>query len=261
MSKKIVYIIPLHKKDERVFDAIASIPEGTESIIVCDAETHKWFNKVGPKDIKENSHVAILPHDGKATYPSLVNAGILWLSEKDDVDYISILEFDDTLLPNAHKIINEYAEDWDDVEILTPLACVVKRNHEDKDAKPVLIGIANEASMAPQVAEEFGYFDFNMMLRTNFIFVNGCYIKPSVFEDYGKFKENFELFYDYEWALRVVYNGGIIRSIPKATHFHTLTEDGAFETQTALPSTIRDNWLGTARREYFFEDDREIKFD
>ena len=75
------------------------------------------------------------------------------------------------------------------------------------------------------------------------------------------FKENFEMFYDYEWALRVVYNGGIIRSIPKATHFHAMVDDGAFETQKALPSETVENWLGAAKREYFFEVDREINFD
>jgi hypothetical protein len=81
-----------------------------------------------------------------------------------------------------------------------------------------------------------------------------------VFESYGKFKENFELFYDYEWALRVVYNAAIVKSIPKATHFHTLTDGSAFETHKALPRETLENWMGATKREYFFEDDRPIKF-
>ena len=265
MSKKIVYIVPLHKKDDRVFRALSSIPAGAEIVVSCNEETWKWFD-ANNKEQVENHCIT----NEVTTYPTLVNSAIKYIIGYEDgdnsvdgaildVDYISILEFDDTVLEHAHDIIEEYATDWDDPEVLAPLSCVVKE--QEGDEKPVLVGIANEAAMAPQMAEEYGLFDFNMMLRTNFLFVNGCYIKPSVFEDYGMFKENFDIFYDYEWALRVVYNGGIIRSIPKATHFHAITDDGAFETHKALPNEVRENWLGAARREYFFEDDREISFD
>jgi hypothetical protein len=193
-----------------------------------------------------------------SSYPMLVNIGLKILRDDiGNIDYINILEFDDIVTPNAHLIVDEYGTDWESIDILAPLACIVK--YSDEDDKPILIGITNEASMAPQMAEEFGIFDFNMMLRTNFIFVNGCYIKPKVFEDYGVFKENFEMFYDYEWALRMVYNGVNIKTVPKATHFHTLTDDGAFETHKKVPNDIRDKWLGVTRREYFFDSDRPIK--
>lgn len=261
MSKKIVYIIPLHKKDDRVFDALDSIPAEAEVVIAIPEELQKWMSKELTKSGLRSDGVFTAVSNRGSSYPILVNMGldVVLGGDIQDVDFVSILEFDDKLMPNAHKIVNEYAEDWEDAEVLAPLACVVKEI--ETDDKPLLVGIANEAPMAPQIAEEFGYFDFNMMLRTNFIFVNGCYIKPSVFEDYGRFKENFEIFYDYEWALRAVYNGCVIRTIPKATHFHTMSDDGAFETQKALPKEDRENWLGAARREYFFEDDREINFD
>jgi len=252
MDKKIAYIIPLHKKDDRVFRAIKSVSDGTQVIVVAPEKISDWTRS-------KKTTATVISAGKHSSYPTLVNIGLS--SINDDIDYVNILEFDDVLMPNAHRIINEYANDWDDVEILAPLACVVTYSDQSEDDKPILVGIANEAPMAPQVAEEFGYLDFNMMLRTNFLFANGCYIKPSVFKDYGKFKENFEIFYDYEWALRVVYNGGIIRSIPKATHFHQLTQDGAFETQKSLPKEVRENWLGAARREYFFENDRPINFD
>jgi len=255
MSKKVTYIIPLHKKDDRVFKAISSVPVGMPVIVSIPDGLKTWLNKGIDKLGERKDQVTFVRSKGGFNYPHLVN---LALAEVGECDFISVLEFDDTLMPNAHRILDTYSEAWPEAEILAPLSCVVKIA-EDQD-KPVLIGIANEATLAPGMAEQYGYLDFNMMLRTNFIFVNGCYIKPSVFEDYGRFKENFDMFYDYEWALRVVYNGGIIRSIPKATHFHALTDDGAFETQKAAPQAIRENWLGAARREYFFEEDREISF-
>lgn len=260
---KIVYIIPLHKKDDRVFDAIESVPkcDHTQIIVATMKNLKTWLNKGIDKMGRTN--VSYILSEDDSGYPTLVNLGIDVVNEiHKDADLISILEFDDKLMPNAHKIVNEYFNAWDNivpsVEIFAPLACVIK---ETDDEKPILIGVANEASIAPQVAEEYGLFDFNMMLRTNFIFVNGCYIRPSVFENYGKFKTNFKVFYDYEWALRIVYNGAIVRTIPKATHMHTLSDDGAFETQKSLPQKERDQWLVATRREYFFEDDRDIKFD
>lgn len=250
-NKKIAYIIPLHKKSDLVFRAIASVPDDAKIIVCINESIEKWFTK---QERKAGLDVVV---SDKSSYQGLVNAGIKYLKQID-VDLINILEYDDTLLPNAHDIINEYANDWDKVEIFAPLTCIVKWS--DEDEKPTLVGVTNESAMAPQMAEEYGYFDFNMMLRTNFLFVNGCYIKPEVFENYGMFKENFELFYDYEWTLRMVYNGVIIRTIPKATHFHTLSDDGAFETHKALPEEVRNNWLGATRREYFFEEDRAISF-
>jgi GT2 family glycosyltransferase len=252
---KVAYIIPLHKKDEKVFRAIASIPDGAIIVVSIPEKLEDWFGK----NVPEVSNVKTVVTKGKGhSYPKLVNAGLNY-ANMGEYDLISILEYDDTVLPNAHKIVDDYYGDWEETEIFAPLVCIVKET-EDED-KPVLVGIGNEASMAPGVAEEFGTFDFNMMLRTNFVFLNNCYIKPSVFEDYGVLKENFELFYDYEWILRVVYNGGIIRSIPKATHFHGLNDEGAFEAQKAMPKEVRENWLGAARREYFFEDDRDISFE
>lgn len=251
MNKNIAYVIPLHKKSDLVFRAISSVPDDSRIILCINESIEKWYSNNKP-----NRSIDVVVSN-KSSYQGLVNAGITYLKQFD-VDLISILEFDDTIIPTAHHVINEYANDWDKVEIFAPLTCIVKWSEEDD--KPVLVGITNESAMAPQMAEEYGYFDFNMMLRTNFLFVNGCYIKPEVFENYGMFKENFEIFYDYEWALRMVYNGVIIRSIPKATHFHTLSDDGAFEAHKALPNEVRDNWLGATRREYFFEDDRVISF-
>jgi len=258
MGNKFAYIIPLHKEDKKVFRAIESIPDGATIIVATTTEVEGFVCDGFTDTIKAQVVVA---KDGCSSYPALVNAGINYLKKlSSEINFINILEFDDTVINKAHKIVDEYSNDWKDVEVFAPLACVIREN-EDKNEKPALIGIANEAAMAAQIAEEHGIFDFNMILRTNFVFVNGCYIKPSVFDDYGLFKENFELFYDYEWVLRVIYNGGIIRSIPKATHFHALTDDSASEAQKALPRETHENWLGAARREYFFEIDREISFE
>jgi len=253
MSKvNTVFIIPLHKDDEMVFDALGSIPnnEKYQAIVCCPQVVADWFNKKA----KGVDRCEVLVVDGNSTYPNLVNAGIEE-SKKHDPEFISILEYDDTLTPNCDKILSRYLDD-DEVGIFAPLSCVVK-DGEDGD-KPTLIGIANEATFAPNIAEQEGYFDFNMMLKTNFLFVNGTFIRPSVIEEYGPFKTNFEMFYDYEWALRMVYCGAIIKSIPKVTHLHRMNLSGAFEEAKKAPKEVREKWLGASRREYFFIEDREL---
>lgn len=260
---RVVYIIPLHKQDDRVFRAIRSIPESDEFVepqvvVSCDEETYKWLEENNKNHFEFH---CITEED--TSYPSLVNKGIEYVNDEiEDVDYISILEFDDTILKTAHKVVSDYSSVYTDAEILSPLACVVTEPDEtieDGEQKQTLIGMANEGSYAPQVAEKFGYIDFNMMLRNNFMFVNGLYIKPMVFDSVGTFKKNFKLFYDYEWALRTIYNGVVVRGVPKATHFHTASLDGAFEQQKAIPQKIREQWMSLAKKEYFFDGDRDIE--
>jgi len=253
MSKKITYIIPLHIKDDRVFRAISSVSNDAEIFVSAPKDVREWLSS--KSEGADDKFKLGGPESEKSSYQALVNYA---LDFARDADFISILEFDDEVTPNASNIITEHAEAYPESQILAPLVCVVKDINQDK---PMLVGMANEAVFANGVAEERGFVDYNMMLKTNFLFVNGVYIKPEVFEEFGVFKENFEMFFDYEWALRVVYNGTIIRGIAKAGRFHYLYEDGMFEQHKNLDRKLREDYLGAARREYFFDEDRELTFE
>jgi len=256
MNKEFVYIIPLHKKDKRVFRAIASIPNESTIIIVTSSAIKKWLK--GHDDIDV---VTDILENKNTSYPALVNVGIAG-SKLYNPKFISILEFDDTVTPNAHRIVEEYAEAYPEDGIFAPLSCIVKENEKEgeEEVPPTLVAISNEACFAPGVSEEMGIVDYNMMLRTNFVFINGCYIKPEVFEEFGEFKEAFDIFYDYEWILRMSYNGVIIRGIPKVSRFHYLYDDSIFEKMKIIDQDTRSKWLNLTRREYFFgpNEGREI---
>jgi len=250
MSKKVLVIIPLHKKDSKVFRAIASVPKEWELIV--SVPNKEVFDFVCKDELKtdEPRFRTLVHSQGSSLYQDLVNEIISTVDEP--FDYITILEYDDTFSQNVLKVVEDYADD--ETEILCPLACVVK----ESDDKPILLGMVNEAAFAAGMAEKYGYFDFNMLLRSNFIFVNGSFIKPHVFKEYGAFKKNFKMFHDYEWALRMVYNGVIIKAAPKASHIHYLYDDSMFDEQKNADPKIRQKWLEASRREYFFEDDREL---
>lgn len=248
MSKKITYIIPIHTRDDRLFRAVESVP--LESNLIIAAPEGLWESGWIQKYIGEREYTPA--SSSKDSYQKLVNNAIALT--RDDTDYISILEFDDVVTNTANSIIQEYAEAWGEADILAPLSCVVRESED----QPILVSIANETGIAPGIAEEYGIIDFNMMLKSNYLFVNGCYIKPSVFTEFGGFKANFEMFADYEWALRVIYNGCVVRTVPKASRLHYLYDDSMFSDHKNRPRSEVDMWLNSARQEYFFEEDREL---
>lgn len=245
----VVFIIPLHKKDELVARAFNSTPKSDfyMTVIVCNQDIADWLGKSGIP----SEH--ILVHDS-TKYTALCNAGIE--EYKSDTEFISILEYDDMLSDKFKEIYNSGYFTDTNVGVFAPLACVMKEV-EGQD-KPTLLSFVNEVPFAPGMSEEEGKYDFNMMLKSNFLFLNGCFIRPGVFEEVGVLKENFEMFYDYEFNLRMIYNGIVIKSIPKATHLHTMNKSGAWMEHTSQPKGKREEWLGLARREYFFTEQREL---
>ena len=167
MKAKVTYIIPLHKKDDRVFRAIGSVPSDAALIVSCPEDVQLWLAKAGEID---EEIFEVCGHDAPtASYPDLVNSGIM-AAKENGAEWISILEFDDELVEPASSSLYEYIEAYDDAEVLCPLACIVKETEGEPD-KPTLMGMANEASFAAGVVEEFGYFDLNSLLKTNFIFL------------------------------------------------------------------------------------------
>jgi hypothetical protein len=120
--------------------------------------------------------------------------------------------------------------------------------------------MANEACWAANIMETPGIFDFNAMLRLNFMLLTACFFKLEILEEIGQLKPNMTYFYDYEFLLRVVYNGHEVRAIPKATHYH-FTNGEAIGNHHELSKDEADFWQNAARKEYFFEFDRELAYE
>lgn len=265
MGKRLcVVIIPYHKEgiDDRLVECIQSYHEALKNY---SGDGFEFKLVLSTPDSFDIDGVDIFVNgedddeDRGSSYPILVNEAIE--AFKDEADYFTILEFDDKLTRSAFNVFDRYefslSSDEPDVDtkVFCGLAFVLKG---EEGSEPTLVGISNEAAFAPNLAEEYGKLDFNMMLKNNFMFLNGSFIHKSVFAECGLLKTNFEMFCDYEFALRMVYNGISIQSIPKVTHLHFLSEDGAFAKQKDSPRHIVDQWLSAARKEYFFNEEREI---
>lgn len=252
---KFGYIIPIHEKNELVFRALKSAMQ-FEDTLICISTNKKiadWIDE--NKGDLQFEQVAYSTNED-TSYPHLVNMGIESL--KDKVEFISILEFDDVVSSTAHDAIVPYLENME-AHIYLPLGAMVTEDSSIEENKFTMVAMLNEAPFAAGVADEYGVLDFNMLLKANFAFVNGAYFKPEAFEKWGKFKENFKYLSDYELILRHVYEGAEIKSVPKLARFHYKREEGAFEQQKKLSHEDREYWVTTAKKEYMFQEDRELK--
>ena len=93
----------------------------------------------------------------------------------------------------------------------------------------------------------------------------GAVIKKSVIEDFGGFKSSIKLTFVYEFLLRLTYNSVSIMTIPRLAYKHTNMREGSifWSYKNGDVKMIDDEvkfWIGTAKKEYFFTDDRVIKY-
>lgn len=253
MTSKLAYIIPSHRKTDTLQSAIESALSQTEKSVVIVATTEEVASEINNQ---QSSRLFVVTTNEDTSYQTLVNLGIEKARGLKGVEWVSFLEHDDRLLPKATELFTQYCEQFDDAQMFAGLTLVVEPSD---DGPPGLRMMANEAAWAPNVMEEPGVFDFNAMLRMNFIFLNGCFIHLDVFDSVGMLKPNMRFYSDYEFALRVVYGGIIVRSIPKATHYH-FVEGEAFKEYQDAPRDETTFWVNTARKEYFFEFDREVEY-
>jgi len=263
MSKKLNfgYIIPIHVKSKDIGRALKSIDglKSTTVVVCCSNSIKEWIEsnsgELVPKRLKGNKFNYCTSED--TSYQNLVNIGIEEL--KDKVEYISILEFDDKVNPNAHTEILPYFNNTPDAELYLPLAClVVDNDKKENDSSLQMIAMLNEAPLATGMFEDYGIVDMDTMLKANFVFVNGGYFRTSAFEKYGMFKKNMEILYDYELILRFLNSGCKVVSVPKIARFHFYRPDSEFERQKSMLGEYRDKWLKLAKQEYFFDEDRVI---
>jgi hypothetical protein len=91
-------------------------------------------------------------------------------------------------------------------------------------------------------------------------------IKKSTFLDFGGFKPSIKLTFVYELFLRLTYNSSKIMTIPKLGYKHiNLRHGGIFWNYKNGDNVLSEDevkfWINSAKKEYFFNDDRQIKYE
>jgi hypothetical protein len=254
-------ILPINTSKVRDFDemfkkAIESLKtqqiKANELIIVHSTEDTlvNYLNEFDFSDL----NVKKIKFDGKPNYSSQINLGISEASSQ----WISFFEFDDEYSPIWFKNVKKYSEIYNDAEGFLPIVI-------DVDSKAMFAGFTNEATFAANFAQEIGILTNEMLHNYQNFQSAGMVIKKSVLEDFGGFKSSVKLTFVYEFLLRMTYNSVKIMTIPKFGYKHlNMRENSIFWNYKFGEEKISEDeikfWVSTAKKEYFFTDDRNIKY-
>jgi glycosyltransferase involved in cell wall biosynthesis len=215
-----------------------------------EKETLEFFDKYNFEDLD----VKKVRYEGVPSYATQINIGI----KESSSEWVSFLEFDDEYSQIWFKNVKKYSEVYPDVEAFMPVVI-------DVDNKFNFLGFTNEATFAASFAQEVGYLTNDMLHNFQNFQTSGIAMKKGVLNEFGGFKESMVLTFVYEFLLRMTYNSVKIMTIPKIGYKHlNFRPDSIFWDYKFSENKLSENevkfWLNTAKKEYFFVEDRNIKY-
>lgn len=256
--KNITIIIPVHKIDdiysEMLKNAITSVENfhnDVEVLIVAPTSIKK-----GLKDLSQKLDITIVENKGETDFCSQVNLGI----EKCKTEWFSILEMDDEYKPIWLKSMNEYILENPDVDVFFPIV-------KDVNVEGKFLSFTNESTWAYGFVDKQGFLDNETLLDYQNYQISGGLYRTQVVKDNGLLKENIELTFGYEFLLRLTHNGVKIFTVPRIGYQHVnFREDSLFwsfknDENNKLEEDEVKFWLDTAKKEFFFKNKREVKYE
>ena len=202
----------------------------------------------------KNLNVSFVEFKDEPNFANQVNYGISKATSK----WISILEVDDEYSKIWFKNVKNYIDVYNNVDAFLPIVV-------DVDNKLVFQGFTNEATFAANFSQEMGYLTNETLLQYQNFQTSGMVFKKSLVDDFGGFKPSIKLTFVYEFLLRLTYNSAKILTIPKIGYKHiNLREDSIFWEYKNGSSILNEDevkfWVSSAKKEYFFTEDRNIKY-
>jgi len=254
-------ILPIKSAKAKDFDelfakAINSLKEQKvdfEELVIVHTQEESLIQVLDDYDFG-NINVTKVLWDKEPNYSSQVNYGI----EKAKGTWVSLFEFDDEYSSIWFKNIKKYSESYPDVQMFLPVVVEV-------DDKGMFAGFTNEATFAANFTQEMGFLTNETLQDYQNFQTAGSVFKKSVIEDFGGFKSSIKLTFVYEFLLRLSYNSVSIMTIPKLGYKHVNMREGSifWTYKNGENKMLEDEvkfWIQTAKKEYFFTDDRVIKY-
>jgi glycosyltransferase involved in cell wall biosynthesis len=173
-------------------------------------------------------------------------------------EWISLFEFDDEYSKIWFDNVQKYSEVYNKVHCFLPIVV-------DTDDKGKFVGFTNEATFALNIATEMGILTNEVLQDFQNFQLSGMVIKRNTFMDMGMLKPSFKLTFGYEMFLRLTHSGVRIMTIPRIGYKHTNLRQGSIfwnykNGENVLNQDEIKFWIDSAKNEYFFTNDREIKF-
>jgi len=199
--------------------------------------------------------VNLVEYKGEPNFCSQVNFGV----ENCQTEWFSILEFDDEYSPIWFDNVEKYSKHHEDVDVFLPLVI-------DIDTKNSFAGFTNEATFAANFAQEIGILSTDILHSYQNFQIAGMVMRKDKFIEFGKFKPTVKLTFGYEFFLRMTYHSLKIMTIPRFGYKHLNMREGSiFWNYKNGNYVMSENevrfWIDTAKKEYYFVEDREIKYE
>jgi hypothetical protein len=223
-------------------------------LIIVHTQEEQLVTKLKNYDF-ESLNVKLIEYVGEPSFQKQISFGV----EQSESQWISFFEFDDEYSNIWFDNVLKYSKIYPEVDAFLPIVV-------DVDNKGTFAGFTNEATFAANFTQEMGYLNNETLLDYQNFQTAGMVIKKEKFVDFGGFKPSIKLTFVYEFLLRMTYNSVKIMTIPKLGYKHTSMRDGSiFWNYKNGDEIMTENevkfWISNAKKEYFFKDDRNIKYE
>ena len=255
-------ILPIKSSKSRDFNeyfekAITSIKSQTvevEELVIVHTSEQSLIDHLNGYDFG-TLNVNKLLWDKEPSYAEQVNYGV----KNAKGTWVSLFEFDDEYASIWFKNVKKYIGVFPDTQMFLPVVV-------ETDEKGMFAGFTNEAVFAANFSQEIGTLTNETLQDYQNFQTAGAVIKKQVFEDFGGFKSSIKLTFVYEFLLRLTYNSVSIMTIPRLGYKHTNMREGSiFWNYKNGENVMSENevkfWISTAKKEYFFVEDRNIKYE
>jgi hypothetical protein len=257
MENKITVILPIHKMDESISSYFEKAVKSVETQKVLPEE----LLIVVPKGLTINEEVLknlkyrIIENEGQTDFCSQINFGV----ENVKTSHFSILEVDDEYSKIWFDNVNKHILAYDEVDMFLPI--VLDVNVENR-----FLHFTNEPVWAKDFSDKLGFLDNDALLNFPNFQLSGSVIKVESFKSVGGLKPSVRLHFVYEFLLRMSYYDKKIMTVPKLGYKKTnMRPDSLFfnyyNSEEKIDAIEARFWYNTARKECYFRNDRNIKFD
>lgn len=259
-KKNITILIPIHNLNEdykiMLENALSSVKEFHNDVIVTIICPEKLKSEVESYDFGQKLEVEVVYNTTNDTdFCSQVNLGI----NNCKTEWFSILEVDDSYQKSWLKNVNDYINEYPDVDVFLSLV-------KDINSEGDFVSFTNESVWAYGFSDKQGFLDNEVLLEYQNYQTSGGLYRTQVIKDNGSLKNNIKLTFSYEFLLRLTHNNVKILIVPRIGYKHVnLREDSLFwgyknQEGSKLSENEAKFWVETAKKEFFYKNKRDVKY-